>query len=79
MSQPKAKDATKKRKAEPKASTTKSRLIPRHYRKVWNTEGEAKVKLSAYYPGKYSEAEWDNAWFKLKYALSHSPSEYCPG
>ena len=40
---------------------------PEHYRVVWNTEGETKVKQSAYYPGQYSEGEWDNAWFKLKY------------
>ena len=29
-------------------------------------EGENKVKQSAYYPGKYSEAEWENAWLKLQ-------------
>ena len=39
---------------------------PEHYRLVWNLEGEAKVKQSAYYPGKYSEAEWENAWLKLQ-------------
>ena len=46
--------------------TEKLENTPEHYRLVWNMEGEDKVKQSPYYPNKYSEAEWENAWSKLQ-------------
>jgi hypothetical protein len=35
---------------------------PGFYRRIWNIEGENKVKQSVWYPYKYTEEEWKAAW-----------------
>ncbi|XP_035278175.1 uncharacterized protein LOC118229836 [Anguilla anguilla] len=39
---------------------------PEHYRKVWNTVGEQKIKASPYYPSIYTEQQWREAWQTLQ-------------
>ncbi|KAG5847477.1 hypothetical protein ANANG_G00126470, partial [Anguilla anguilla] len=39
---------------------------PEHYRKVWNTVGEQKIKASPYYPNIYTEQQWREAWQTLQ-------------
>ena len=41
--------------------------MPAFYSWAWNNEGEIKVKCTEnYYPGKYTEKEWKDAWEKLQ-------------
>ncbi|XP_035292059.1 uncharacterized protein LOC118237448 isoform X1 [Anguilla anguilla] len=39
---------------------------PKHYRNVWNTVDEQKIKASPYYPNIYTEQKWREAWQTLQ-------------